>query len=93
MKYRYMCVCLAVSVMYASEEQKIEKTLAACKRETFGTSRTSALDPFIKKRIETLRTTDPQGYEKLVAYEQKKRTIEKKKKQKENTKVTHDAHS
>ncbi len=70
----FIILMLFASTAYASEQQSsaIDKLVSAGKKETFNTTKPTMLDQALKKQYEILAKTDPDKFNRLVAYEQSK---------------------
>ncbi len=65
-----LILLLWVTNAYSADAQNISNLVKDAKQKTFHTTRPSSIDPYVQKQIENLAKTDPDKYNKLVAYDQ-----------------------
>lgn len=74
----FIILIFFATTAYTSDQQGsiIDKLVSAGKKETFNTTKPTLLDQALKKQYEILAKTDPEKFNKLVAYEQKKEILD-----------------
>jgi hypothetical protein len=69
----YLFLLFCSCILYAGDQQNtIDKLVSAGKSEVFHTTKPTVFDAKLKQQYENLAKTDPEKFNRLVAYEQKK---------------------